>query len=280
MVRRFNEGFEEWLKSTEKLTVYEGHARFEDTHQVRVGDGSEVTIIEMGPRLIQREDEDISEAIREILESESLNIRLNAKCIAVEKHGDKIAINLDCSAEERRSHVERRKAMGATTVRDQSLSEEMIDATLADSFPASDPPSWTLGRDTYQEKEPATAIIETAKTNSKEESTMKPNIDLSDEQRDGVVKILNLVLSDEYLLYTKTRNYHWNVVGPEFNDLHKFFEEQYTELNEVVDDVAERARSVGGSAFGTLAEFSPAHQAEGTSGSISQCPGDDCQPFS
>lgn len=146
--------------------------------------------------------------------------------------------------------------MGATTVRDQSLSEEMIDATLADSFPASDPPSWTLGRDTYQEKEPATTIIETAKTNSKEESIMKPNIDLSDEQRDGVVKILNLVLSDEYLLYTKTRNYHWNVVGPQFNDLHKFFEEQYTELNEVVDDVAERARSVGGSAFGTLTEFS------------------------
>lgn len=85
---------------------------------------------------------------------------------------------------------------------------------------------------------------------------MKLNIGLSEEQCDGVVKILNLLLSDEYLLYTKTRNYHWNVVGPQFNDLHKFFEEQYTELNEVVDDVAERARSVGGSAFGTLTEFS------------------------
>jgi starvation-inducible DNA-binding protein len=153
-------------------------------------------------------------------------------------------------------NLERRKAMGAFSRRDQSLSEEMIDATLADSFPASDPPSWTLGRDTYQEKEPATALIETVKTNGKEESIMKLNIGLSDEQRDGVVKILNLVLSDEYLLYTKTRNYHWNVVGPQFNDLHKFFEEQYTELNEVVDDVAERSRSVGGSACGTLTEFS------------------------
>lgn len=85
---------------------------------------------------------------------------------------------------------------------------------------------------------------------------MKPNIALSQEQCEGVVKILNLLLSDEYLLYTKTRNYHWNVTGPQFNDLHKFFEEQYTELNEVVDAVAERARSLGGWAFGTLKEFS------------------------
>ena len=45
-------------------------------------------------------------------------------------------------------------------------------------------------------------------------------------------------------------------MGPQFNDLHKFFEGQYEALNEVVDDVAERARSLGGKAFGTLAEFS------------------------
>lgn len=146
--------------------------------------------------------------------------------------------------------------MGAISGRDQPMSEEMIDATLADSFPASDPPSWTLGRDTYQEKEASAATIETAKTDSQEESIMKPNIALSEEQCEGVVKILNLLLSDEYLLYTKTRNYHWNVTGPQFNDLHKFFEEQYTELNEVVDDVAERARSLDGWAFGTLTEFS------------------------
>lgn len=93
-------------------------------------------------------------------------------------------------------------------------------------------------------------------TGKKEETTKKLNIGLSDEQREGVVKILNGVLSDEYVLYTKTRNYHWNVTGPQFNDLHKFFEEQYTEINVVVDEVAERARSLGGWAFGTLAEFS------------------------
>jgi starvation-inducible DNA-binding protein len=85
---------------------------------------------------------------------------------------------------------------------------------------------------------------------------MKTNIGLSEEQCGGVAKILNTLLSDEYLLYTKTRNYHWNVLGPQFNDLHKFFEEQYTELTEIVDDTAERARALGAWALGTLTEFS------------------------
>jgi starvation-inducible DNA-binding protein len=84
---------------------------------------------------------------------------------------------------------------------------------------------------------------------------MNTNIGLTDEQREGVVLILNTLLADEYLLYTKTRNYHWNVIGPQFNDLHKFFEAQYTELNDIVDDVAERARAQGGKAIGTLVEF-------------------------
>ena len=84
---------------------------------------------------------------------------------------------------------------------------------------------------------------------------MTPNIDIPDKERKAVVDILNRLLSDEYVLYTKTRNYHWNVTGPQFNDLHKFFEAQYEELNDVVDDVAERARQLGGRAFGTLAEF-------------------------
>ena len=95
-----------------------------------------------------------------------------------------------------------------------TLAEEMIDATLADSFPASDPPSWTLGRDRYRGKEPDTSTNETLNPIAREEFIMKTNIDLSDEQRDSVVKVLNTLLSDEYVLYTKTRNYHWNVVGP------------------------------------------------------------------
>ena len=84
---------------------------------------------------------------------------------------------------------------------------------------------------------------------------MKPTIGLSDSNRQGGVKILTALLADEYVLYTKTRNYHWNVVGPQFNDLHKFFEAQYEALDDIVDEVAERARQLGGAAIGTLAEF-------------------------
>jgi starvation-inducible DNA-binding protein len=84
---------------------------------------------------------------------------------------------------------------------------------------------------------------------------MKPSIGISDTNRQAIVKILNTLLADEYVLYTKTRNYHWNVVGPQFNDLHKFFEAQYEALNDIVDDVAERSRALGGNAVATLAEF-------------------------
>jgi len=84
---------------------------------------------------------------------------------------------------------------------------------------------------------------------------MKPEIGLLDKNRDAVVKILNTTLSDEMVLLVKTRNYHWNVTGPQFNDLHKFLDAQYEELNEVVDEVAERTRTLGGMAFGTMGEF-------------------------
>jgi len=48
------------------------------------------------------------------------------------------------------------------------------------------------------------------------------DIGLSGESRRGVVTLLALLLADEFVLYTKTRNFHWNVTGPQFNDLHKF----------------------------------------------------------
>ena len=161
VVRRSNEGLEQWLRGTENVAIYQGHGRFEDAHQVRVGDeiieaekifinvggraatptltghdqvsyfnnstmmdvdfvpehliviggsyiglefaqmyrrfGSEVTIVEMAPRLIQREDVDVSQAIGAILEAEGINLRLSAQCIALEKRADKVAVNVDCS---------------------------------------------------------------------------------------------------------------------------------------------------------------------------------------
>ena len=57
--------------------------------------GSEVTIIEMGPRLIQREDEDVSEEVRKILVEEGVDVRLDAECITVEKTGDGVSVGVD-----------------------------------------------------------------------------------------------------------------------------------------------------------------------------------------
>jgi len=84
---------------------------------------------------------------------------------------------------------------------------------------------------------------------------MKVDIGISGENRQGTVGVLNVILSDEFMLYTKTRNYHWNIVVSQFNELHKFLEKQYEELAVNMDDVAERARVIGGHALGTLEEF-------------------------
>lgn len=84
---------------------------------------------------------------------------------------------------------------------------------------------------------------------------MKPNIGITEQNLEGVIKTLSILLADEYVLYTKARNYHWNVVGMQFNDLHKFFQTLYEELNEYVDDVAERIRTLGGKSVATLKEF-------------------------
>jgi pyruvate/2-oxoglutarate dehydrogenase complex dihydrolipoamide dehydrogenase (E3) component len=162
LVHQSSEGVEKWLKTTQNLTVIQGHARFTDAHQVRVGDelleadkifinvggraaapplggidqvsylnnstmmdvdflpehliviggsyiglefaqmyrrfGSEVTVVEMGPRVCRREDEDVCENIKTILEGEGINIRVKAECIALEKRGDKVAVNVNCDS--------------------------------------------------------------------------------------------------------------------------------------------------------------------------------------
>jgi starvation-inducible DNA-binding protein len=66
---------------------------------------------------------------------------------------------------------------------------------------------------------------------------------------------LSKVLADEFVLYTKTRNAHWNVIGPDFHAAHIFFEDQYEALDEIMDDVAERMRALGHYAPATLKEY-------------------------
>src|SRR4028119_133787 len=81
------------------------------------------------------------------------------------------------------------------------------------------------------------------------------NIGLNDDQRRQAIESLNRLLADEHVLYIKTRNYHWNVTGPRFHSLHVFLEEQYTQLAETIDEIAETARQFGGIATGTMREF-------------------------
>ena len=84
---------------------------------------------------------------------------------------------------------------------------------------------------------------------------IKPDLGLKDSSRKSIAALLVPVLADEYILYTKTRNFHWNIVGSRFHDLHKFFEGQYEAIDETIDEVAERIRSLGESSPGSLAEF-------------------------
>ncbi len=87
---------------------------------------------------------------------------------------------------------------------------------------------------------------------------MKPNIGIADEHALEVAKLLNVLLADEFTLYAKTRNYHWNVTAPNFLELHKFFEGQYEALDEIMDSVAEHIRYIGHYALGSVLSFAKA----------------------
>lgn len=84
---------------------------------------------------------------------------------------------------------------------------------------------------------------------------MEINIGISEQDRHSIVDGLSTVLADTYTLYLKTHNFHWNVTGPMFQTLHAMFEEQYVELSQAVDQIAERIRALGSHAPGTYAQF-------------------------
>lgn len=70
-----------------------------------------------------------------------------------------------------------------------------------------------------------------------------------------MAEILNQLLADEFLLYTKTLNFHWNIEGSNFHSLHLFLDEQYNQLQTIIDQVAERIRNIGHFAKGSMKEF-------------------------
>lgn len=81
------------------------------------------------------------------------------------------------------------------------------------------------------------------------------DIGINEPQRLQIAEGLSQLLADSYTLYLQTHNFHWNVVGPHFRELHLMFQEQYTELSVAVDDIAERIRALGVAAPGTYQAF-------------------------
>jgi starvation-inducible DNA-binding protein len=78
---------------------------------------------------------------------------------------------------------------------------------------------------------------------------------LKKEERATISGALGKLLADTYVLYVKTQNFHWNVHGPEFFSLHKLSEEQYEELAEAIDEIAERIRALGFYVDGSMESF-------------------------
>lgn len=83
----------------------------------------------------------------------------------------------------------------------------------------------------------------------------KIDIGINESNRLAIAEGLKKLLADSYTLYLQTHNFHWNVTGPQFRELHLMFEEHYTELATAVDDIAERIRTLGVAAPGTYRAF-------------------------
>jgi starvation-inducible DNA-binding protein len=84
---------------------------------------------------------------------------------------------------------------------------------------------------------------------------MKLNIGISEKNLKSSTTLLETILADEMTLYIKTRKAHWNVSGESFMELHKLFENQYKQLEESIDEVAERIGKMGEKTIGTMDEF-------------------------
>lgn len=92
------------------------------------------------------------------------------------------------------------------------------------------------------------------------------DIGINEQDRIKIAEGLKRLLADSYTLYLQTHNFHWNVTGPQFRELHLMFEEHYTELAVAVDEIAERIRTLDVPAPGTykaLVELSSIEEIEG-----------------
>jgi starvation-inducible DNA-binding protein len=85
--------------------------------------------------------------------------------------------------------------------------------------------------------------------------SLRMDIGISEKDRAAIAQGLSRLLADTYTLYLTTHNFHWNVTGPMFNSLHDMFMQQYTELWNAVDPIAERIRALGHVAPGSYAQY-------------------------
>lgn len=84
---------------------------------------------------------------------------------------------------------------------------------------------------------------------------MKINIGITEKNLKSSADLLTTVLANAMTLYIKTRKFHWNVAGESFMELHKLFEKQYKQLEESIDEIAERIGKLGHKTIGTMQEF-------------------------
>lgn len=89
-----------------------------------------------------------------------------------------------------------------------------------------------------------------------EKDSLELNIHLKENDRKQIAEILQDLLASSYALYLKTQNFHWNVTGPSFPSYHVMFQNQYEELAETIDEIAERIRALGYFPEGSFESFS------------------------
>ena len=83
----------------------------------------------------------------------------------------------------------------------------------------------------------------------------KANIGISDKNREALAEQLSKILADEFILYSKTLNAHWNIEGPDFHPVHVYLETLYNKQQQIVDTVAERIRAIGHYVPGQLSKY-------------------------
>lgn len=90
---------------------------------------------------------------------------------------------------------------------------------------------------------------------AKKQTSRKDDLGISEATRKKIAAQLNKLLANESVLYTKTRKFHWNIVGPQFHDLHLFLEGEYGILATTIDEIAERIRKMDFYAQGSMKQF-------------------------